>query len=509
MAVDHRKTVAKGAGLSLIGRFISVVFGMFFRRYMNIFFGEIMTGLFYLCYSIVNFLSPFAQCGIPGGVGRFVGIARQREDWPAARGALLGGLQIAAVSTGIVVLLLVFFTPEVVAVFTRVGGRNVAYSDEMARVLRVYAVFLFPTVLLAVVLAAHQALRTMWTTFALEYVYIPAMWLVAAVVIGYTYGSYCSHGIAILVSSFIVIVTLALICALWSLRWMFPQLLSIPARYARRQMLSFSLPLMLQSAVRMLVNADVLMVGYFLGFENVMVYSFAIAMAKQSGVVRDAFGSLFSPLVAGIHDTGDMTQLGHLYHTTIRWCIMCAVPLICLQFIMPDVILHILNVVNAPEAYKVIRVVLVAQLFSIMIGSSGQVLIMTGHPRLSLYNNVIAVILNVVLNLLFIPRFGIFGAGFATAIAVLVKNILDIACIGRLLHISPFALSHVPVLGCCAVASVVTYVARQWTMALPWWQSLLICSAVFGVVYVPCIIVVLTREDRAFFWQIWGRIRGK
>lgn len=506
---DHRGTVATGAGMSLIGRGISLVLGLFYRRYLNVLFGPVYTGLFILCFNIVNFFSPLAQFGIPRGVARYIAIARQRKDWGAARGALIGGIQIAGIATLIVVALLYFFTPEIVDLFAKVRGKEVTHTAEMCSVLRVYAFFLFPTILLAVVLSAQRAFRNIWTTFSIEYVYIPVMWLAAVLAVGYTMGTQGAKGISVLIGVFIAIATGALIISIWAFRWVAPQLRGARPTFARKEMLSFSAPLVIQSALKMFIHADTIMVGFFLGFTTVTVYNFAITLAKQSGVVRDAFGSLFTPLVAGIHDSGDLTQLEKLYQTTTRWCVMCAVPLICIQMIVPDLILHFLGIVNKPDAYTVVRMVAVAQLLSILIGTSGQVLIMTGHPKLSMINNIISVILNIALNLYLIPRYGILGAAFATAIAIIVKNCADILEIRLLLKITPFSLSMIPVILCCIAASGATLLTRYFTRGWSWWQALLISGAVFGLVYVPSLVVIMNKEDKEFFKGIIARIRRK
>jgi O-antigen/teichoic acid export membrane protein len=49
---------------------------------------------------------------------------------------------------------------------------------------------------------------------------------------------------------------------------------------------------------------------------------------------------------------------------------------------------------------------------------------MTGHTRANTNNMLIAVILNIVLNVLLIPRFGANGASIATAVSLVASRIL-------------------------------------------------------------------------------------
>jgi len=48
---------------------------------------------------------------------------------------------------------------------------------------------------------------------------------------------------------------------------------------------------------------------------------------------------------------------------------------------------------------------------------AGNLLLMTGHSRLLLYNSLAAVLLNLALAMLLIPRYGLLGAAIATAVS--------------------------------------------------------------------------------------------
>jgi len=49
---------------------------------------------------------------------------------------------------------------------------------------------------------------------------------------------------------------------------------------------------------------------------------------------------------------------------------------------------------------------------------------MTGHERQTAYGMSVAAVVNIFLNILLIPRFGMFGAAIATACSIVIWNIL-------------------------------------------------------------------------------------
>jgi len=68
----------------------------------------------------------------------------------------------------------------------------------------------------------------------------------------------------------------------------------------------------------------------------------------------------------------------------------------------------------------------VGPLMSTHFGLAGNLLLMTGHSRLLLLNSLGSLALNVLLNLLLIPRIGITGAAIATAVSNLTISSLQI-----------------------------------------------------------------------------------
>ena len=72
------------------------------------------------------------------------------------------------------------------------------------------------------------------------------------------------------------------------------------------------------------------------------------------------------------------------------------------------------------------------------VGALDTVLLMSGRSSLSLANSVVALVTDVGLCLILIPRWGIVGAAAAWAIAVAVRGLMGIWQVQRALSMSPF-----------------------------------------------------------------------
>jgi O-antigen/teichoic acid export membrane protein len=76
------------------------------------------------------------------------------------------------------------------------------------------------------------------------------------------------------------------------------------------------------------------------------------------------------------------------------------------------------------------------------VGPAGNILTMTGYERIQLVNNLLALGLNIGLNLFLIPRYGILGAAIATSVSLAVLNVLRVIQVIRFIGISPFSTNY-------------------------------------------------------------------
>jgi O-antigen/teichoic acid export membrane protein len=83
--------------------------------------------------------------------------------------------------------------------------------------------------------------------------------------------------------------------------------------------------------------------------------------------------------------------------------------------------------------YYSLVILIVAQLISVTSGSVALLLNMSGHEKKVLYVMAFSMTINVILNLIFIPKFGIEGAAFATLASTAVWNIyLSLYCFKKI-----------------------------------------------------------------------------
>ena len=497
---DEKRTVSRGAVYSIAGYAAGALLGGISGAIMMRLFGQSDAGLWIFGLSIITLFEPFARCGLTEGVQRFVAVQADKRDWPAVKGTIIGSVQIGLAASVMVVALLWFIAPELADFFTR----NTEHADHVARVatvIRVYAFYLIPMVLFTIMLAAHRALKNIMANFYLESLFVRLAWIALILVIGLT--PLAGDKIVILITCSIGSVAIAAIIAAISFRRVIPQIFTVSPVFARQALLLFSLPLIFQNIVLILMKqVDKLMLKYFYSFDDIAVYNWATVIAIQAGLMLNAFASLFSPMIAAVYHRGDLRGLQHLYQTVTRWVLITSLPIIGRILLVPDLALQWFNITPSSTACATVIILTLGQLVSISVGHSGYMLIMSGHTKMTLANNSVALVINICLNWILIPRFGLPGAAVATLIAIAIRNVLSMLQVKILLHASPFSVRSIRTVVFTLCAMIAVFAFRWFVPEIYWLTELIACAVIFGAVYLPLMWFGMDREDKQFISSI-------
>ena len=190
-----------------------------------------------------------------------------------------------------------------------------------------------------------------------------------------------------------------------------------------RTLLKFAYPLLLAGFLSAAVDiADRFILNYFLGTSEVGIYSFAYRIAMIMNVFVISFRTAWNPHSLNLFYSEDYkssfgTTLSKL--VAISCIILLAVSLFSKYLFEINISgLHLFNRIYEPGII-ILPLVLTGYIFS---GISS---FYSVYPNISnkshhfLISDLIAFITNIIVNIIFIPKYGIIGAAFATAIAFL------------------------------------------------------------------------------------------
>ena len=201
--------------------------------------------------------------------------------------------------------------------------------------------------------------------------------------------------------------------------------------FSYSQIFSRSYPMALSAiAYFIMQSVDIIILTVYEGFDNVAHYSIAVKLATVTALALMSVNIVIAPKIAEIYNTNDFNRLNKLIRDAARIIFIISLPVLLILFIFsgPTLSLFGEGYVFAKQA---LWVLLAGQFFSALCGPGAIYLNMTGKQKK--LNNILisGLIVNVVLNLVLIPIYGIEGAATATLISMVFWNSLIVAVIYR------------------------------------------------------------------------------
>ena len=202
-----------------------------------------------------------------------------------------------------------------------------------------------------------------------------------------------------------------------------------------REVLDFSLPQCVNNLAGYgTARIDAVILAAYARPETVALYSIAVDVARVLRTIKQNFNGVFSPLVARKLGAGDRAGMQDALDLVTGWILDLLVPVLFVIVLFQKEIFLVYGQTRPAPFYFLL---LTGPILSCAFGLAGNMLLMTGHSRLLLVNSVAALLLNVVLNLLFIPRWGALGSGVAAAVTTLSQSMLQLWQARRVEGFSP------------------------------------------------------------------------
>ncbi|WP_319420611.1 flippase [Pleurocapsa sp. FMAR1] len=202
------------------------------------------------------------------------------------------------------------------------------------------------------------------------------------------------------------------------------------------------LPFMLLGGMYIITSrCDMLMLGAIKGTEAVGLYGPVTRGVELLAYILTAANNILSPNIASLYSENKLEQLQQLVTRSSRLMLLMSLPIAAILIFGGNWYLSLFGS-EFVQARSALTILCIGQLFNVATGSVGVLLTMTGNENYNLIGSVINVLLNIVLNLWWIPNWGIYGAAAATASSTIVVNIVLVILVYKRIGINPIALGQ-------------------------------------------------------------------
>lgn len=503
---DHGRRVgqvARGVGVGTIGQGIGRFMVFTIQLILARMLGPALFGAYVLGTTIVSLANILSQLGMNNGVVRWVSHYRSEGDDARVKGTIIQALAITfllSVALGAAM----FFTAGLMAehVFDRPFEKE--FVEKVFKILS----FSIPFVtLMSMALWATQGLQVVRYSAYVEHVYRPVL-NIALILVAYWLGAPV-FGAA---GAYVLSMAMGSAVALWYLWRLFPKIADrqVPAVFETRDLFRVSAPMIVASFMRHLnMWTSTLVVGAFITTGATAIYNSAARTALLASVIIVAFNAIFSPMIAQLYRRNQMAELDLLYKDVSRWSFMAN-----LVFFLSTVLLarDVMSVFGPKfvEGWPVLIVIAGAQMFSASVGSTGRILAMTDRQHVVMYATVGTVVLNLLLNFLLVPLYGIVGSAFATAIAMAATNVVTLAAVRRSLGLWPYTPRYLKPVVAGVLAVAAAYLFRLLVPLEIGVVAVFVVGAVYLAAFAGALILLgLEPSDRQFIEAFWNAVLRK
>lgn len=190
------------------------------------------------------------------------------------------------------------------------------------------------------------------------------------------------------------------------------------------ELLKVSIPMFLSSSMFLIMKwADIFILGMYRSSHEVGIYRIASKIAWPTSFVLVAVISIVAPKFSELFFNNKKKEVEKVAKFSSKLAFFLSFPIILSIVFFAKPILSIFGTAFIYGSQSLI-VLLFGQLFHVYFGTNGTLLNMTGFEKEFGLILLVGVILNIILNIVLIPKFGIIGAAFATALSTTCWNLI-------------------------------------------------------------------------------------
>lgn len=184
-----------------------------------------------------------------------------------------------------------------------------------------------------------------------------------------------------------------------------------------------SVPMFLMNGMDIILSqASIVFLGFFRPAEDIAIFSAASRIVILATFMLMAVNSIAAPMISELYYAQQREALQSILRFSAK---IITVFTVCTTLAIAVFGRVILNLFGSEfvDAYSILLILLVGQTIKTLMGPASFLLNLTGHQNLTTKVMAITVLISLLLNLLLIPIWGVFGAALASCIILVTWNI--------------------------------------------------------------------------------------
>ncbi|MFO0793955.1 MAG: flippase [Candidatus Brocadiaceae bacterium] len=420
------KEILLGSSLALIYRIVGMISGYILILVISRHYGSKGVGIYNLSTSVLAIYTLVGTLGLKTYCLRFVSQLCNEGKYYKVYQLYIKIFQITIPLS--LILVFIFFIPaDKLSLYV--------FKDEtLAHAFKVLSLVLPFTVVYEVNVEFIRGLKDVKYSEFLRNVTVPVfntifLVLIALFVVNY-YISIYSYVIAIVIS--FLLSTFYIVKKIYGFK-------KCPGeKTSSSEILKVSLPMIMTSFARLIMGKiTTIMLGIYSTTEQVGIFSVSLKLASITSFVLMAINTISAPKFSELFWSNKIEDLKKVVKFSSKLIFIISVPILCIFIMLPELSMKFFGKEFSTGKYALIFLV-IGQFVNACAGSVGIFLNMTGNQNYFRNIMFISAALNIILNYLLIPRYGLNGAAIATMVSMSLWNIAGAVHIKLKHNISTF-----------------------------------------------------------------------
>lgn len=200
------------------------------------------------------------------------------------------------------------------------------------------------------------------------------------------------------------------------------------------------------SVANLLLDGDKMILNQYLEIGNIAFYSVATYIALVISVPSRAMHQIVYPITAKLMHQNKFDELNDLYKkTSVNLQLVGGFVMLCI-FVNINQLYELL-----PKEYAggigIVFMIGLSKYFDLILGNNNAIIFNTKYYRMVLFLGLMLVLVTFVLNIIFIPMYGIIGSAFATLLSITLYSLAKLLFVVKRLHLFPFTLQTLHSIG--------------------------------------------------------------
>ncbi len=413
----------KGSFIALIFKAIGIVLGVVFTWIVAQYYGAEGVGVYIAFWSILMIVSVLAKLGFDTAIVKFIAAFSVKRQFEFIRRIYKKVILWVFISSCFLALIVIVLSKSLAILFFD--------SESYQNLMILLGILVFPFSVIAINAEAMKGLKkiTAFSFFQNASILLLAILFIVIISIYRIEKTDVLYAIA-----FSIVVLLPLSLIVWKKlltrkKEVFNTKKNEKFPFTNKQIFKISIPMLLGNSLFLLMNwTDALMLGAMRNLTELGVYNTALKIAALSSAVLVAVNSIAMPKYAELYEEKNKERMKRFVKQTTLLIFFLTAPIVLVTFLFPKELLMFFGE-EFVEGKIALLMLCFAQFFSAISGSTIHLLNMSGSEKIAQNILLFSAALNLLLNYLLIPLYGIMGAAIATASVTVLWNILAVVFI--------------------------------------------------------------------------------